>query len=504
MKPGHYAVLKGVEAAKPVIEGWTVPVDLPSELPPVHPFSAELLPAAFRPWVMDIASRMQCAPDFVAVTVLAGISALIGAKSVIKPKERDDWAVVPNLWAMAIGRSATMKTPTMNAALRPINLIEAREREAYEGLKSQHDIDVKVADMAGDANNKEARGIAAKNPEKARELLKPVEVPPAPVEPRRIVNDSTVEKLGEVLKDNPWGVLAYRDELYGLLKSMDREGQEGARAFYLQGYDGNGGYTFDRIGRGTIRIPRVCISMVGGIQPGRIQSYVRDAVSGGSGDDGLLQRFGLAVWPDMSSDFINVDQWPDSVAQQAAYDVFDRMAAIQPAGDEPGVWRFDSAAQSIFNEWREPFEQEIRGDSLHPALVSHLAKYRKLVPALALIFALVDGQEGNAVGKAHIVRALAWSEYLRSHAERLYSAAVMPETGAARTLLAKIRSGALGASFTTREASRRHWSGLTTSDAVRNAAELLVDYEWLRHEIVPTGGRPTDRYDVNPYAMGAA
>jgi putative DNA primase/helicase len=35
--------------------------------------------------------------------------------------------------------------------------------------------------------------------------------------------------------------------------------------------------------------------MVGGIQPGRIQGYVRDAVSGGSGDDGLLQRFGLIV-----------------------------------------------------------------------------------------------------------------------------------------------------------------------------------------------------------------
>lgn len=53
------------------------------------------------------------------------------------------------------------------------------------------------------------------------------------------ITDATVESLGEILIENPWGVLAYRDELHGLLKSLDKEGQEGARAFYLQAYDGN-------------------------------------------------------------------------------------------------------------------------------------------------------------------------------------------------------------------------------------------------------------------------
>ena len=41
------------------------------------------------------------------------------------------------------------------------------------------------------------------------------------------------------------------------------------------------------------------MAMLGGIQPGKVQSYVREAVNGGAGDDGLLQRFGLAVWPDV-------------------------------------------------------------------------------------------------------------------------------------------------------------------------------------------------------------
>jgi len=36
------------------------------------------------------------------------------------------------------------------------------------------------------------------------------------------------------------------------------------------------------------------------------------------------------------------------------------------------------------------FETEIRADDLHQALASHRAKLRKEVPALALIFALID------------------------------------------------------------------------------------------------------------------
>jgi hypothetical protein len=57
---------------------------------------------------------------------------------------------------------------------------------------------------------------------------------------------------------------------------------------------------------------------------------------------------------------------------------------------------------------------------LHPAIVSHLAKYRKLIPALALIFALIDTPDnGGIVHETELVRALAMGDYLRSHANRL-------------------------------------------------------------------------------------
>lgn len=515
---GVDAVRACIDAAKPVDtvvkdgNAWPQPTPLPDALPPVQRFDPDLLPVALRGWVVDIAHRMQCPPDFPAVAALVAVSSLIGARAVVQPKARDDWRVVPNLWGIAVGRPGVKKSPALGESLRPLNRLQATEFEVWRAAHDAWALDCKVAEMASGDREKKARRLAGKDPLAARALLEPTDTPAEPMARRYIVNDATVEKLGELLTQNPWGTLSYRDELYGLLTSLDKQGQEGSRSFYLQAYDGNQGYTFDRIVRGTVHIPRVCLAMIGGIQPGRIQEYVRGAVSGGSADDGLLQRFGLAVWPDTGGQFVHIDQWPDTPAKQTAWAVFERLAELQPASDtEPVVWRFDAEAQALFVEWLVPFENELRSDELHPAMVSHLAKYRKLIPALALVFALIDTPDtGGVIGAAELIRALAWGDYLRTHAHRLYAAAVVPETTGAAALLAKIkagklvnRDGVIQQAFTPREVAIKHWAGLDNPDAVRKAADLLVDYDHLRRDVVHSGdalgrGRPSDRYAINP------
>lgn len=485
-------------------DGWPEPAPLPEALPPVQPFDPELLPAALRGWVMDIAHRMQCPPDFAAVGAVVALSSLIGARAVVKPKARDDWQVVPNLWGLIIGRPGVMKSPALGESLKPLHRLQTREFELWQAEHDAWAVDAKLLELQAADNEKKAKGLASRDPAAARALLQPMDTAAEPAARRFIINDATVEKLGELMRVNPWGILTYRDELYGLLTGMDKQGQEGARAFYLQAYDGNQGYTFDRIGRGTVHVDRVCLAMIGGIQPGRVQAYVRDAVSGGSADDGLLQRFGLTVWPDVVGKFQHVDRWPDTPAKQTAWAVFERLAALEPASDaEPHIWRFDDDAQALFVEWLVPFETEIRSEELHPAMVSHLAKYRKLIPALALVFALVDTPDsGGVIGARELMRALAWGEYLRSHANRLYAAAVMPETAGAASLLKRIKAGALGAEFTPRTVAQKCWAGLGTADTVRKAADVLADYDWLRRDVQQTGGRPSERYQVNPAALG--
>jgi len=495
---------------------WAEPTPLPDALPPVAAFEPDLLPEALRDWVADIAHRMQCPPDFTAVGAVVALSSLIGARAVISPKAEDDWQGVPNLWGLVIGIPGVMKSPALLEVVAPVRKLEDAERKAHQDVHAEWKIDSELNKLTGEARRSEAKQLAAKDRTKARELLTPPEAIPEPVARRYIVNDSTVEKLQEILVDNPWGLLVFRDELHGLISAMDRPGQEGSRGFFLTGYDGKSGYTTDRVIRGTNHIPRVCLAMLGSIQPGKVQSYIREAVNGGAGDDGLLQRFGLTVWPDINPAFTYVDRKPDAYARERAEAVFTRLNGLQVTQEgQPLVWRFSQEAQDLFKQWLVPLMTELRGGELHPALVSHLSKYTKLIPALALIFALVDTPDsGCVVHERELVRALDWGDYLRTHAERLYSAAVRPDTHGAKQLLDKIKDAKLcGAdgvtwqTFTPRLIAAKHWTGLGTPEAVRKASDLLVEYGWLIREAVPTGaagGRPSDRYLIHPKLLKGA
>ncbi|MCK2097571.1 DUF3987 domain-containing protein [Thauera aromatica] len=494
-------------------EAWAEPLPVPTMLLPVEPFDVGLLPAALRAWVADIADRMQCPPDFPAVGAMVALSSVIGRKASIAPKRHDDWRVIPNLWGVVVGRPGVMKSPALSEVLKPLDRLEMLANDLHQEAMRDFEVNAKLRAMsekkvAGDAE----KAVRAGKIEEARHLMMEAVDSEGddPPDPRRYkVTDASVEALGEILMGNPWGVLVYRDELNGLLRSLDKEGQEGARAFYLQGYDGNQGYTFDRIGRGmNRRIPAVCIALLGGIQPGKLQAYIHDAVSGGAGDDGLLQRFGLLAWPDVGGQWKNVDRFPDTPARRAAFETFQRLDAMPPGTDPetgepaPAVHRFTTEAQGVFDEWRRDFETALRSGEHHPAMESHLSKYRKLVPALALVCALADGED--AVSLSSLLRALAWAEYLQSHAARAYGAGTGPQTDAALALLDRIKAGRVPDGFAVRDVYLKGWAHLNTPEAVKQAAAMLTDLGHLRRfDVKPgaSGGRPTATYHINPATL---
>jgi putative DNA primase/helicase len=295
--------------------------------------------------------------------------------------------------------------------------------------------------------------------------------------------------------------------LVSLLKTLDREDSASARGFFLTAWNGTSGYTFDRIVRGRQRIDAACLSMIGSTQPGRIQEYINRAVKGGAADDGLVQRFGLLVWPDMTGEWREADRHPDTIARQRANSVFDRLDALDPLAigaqqDEftsiPFL-RFDEAAIEAFSEWRTRLEAVLRSGDLHPALESHLAKYRKMVPALALISHLADNGSGP-VGLVATAKALAWADYLETHARRAYGAAMQADTIPAKLILTRIRKGEIPAEFTARDVYRPRWAGLVDAESVQAGLELLADFDWIAPETIMTGGRPKVVYRVNPRA----
>ena len=489
---------------------WPDPIPLPDTLPPVEPFEPALLPDAFRGWIEDIANRMQCPPDFPAIGAMVALSAVVGRQMTIRPKRRDDWAVVPNLWGGVVGRSGIMKSPAVAETLRPLHGLEAKAREEYVVILQ----DYEVTKLVTEAEKRHAQDEIKKAIREqrdpttlARELTSPETSEPA--RRRYIVNDTTVEKLGEILDANPRGVLLFRDELTGFLRMLDREGCEGSRAFYLEAWNGAGGFTFDRIGRGTIDIEAACVSILGGIQPGPLSAYMKRVAEGGGDDDGLVQRFQLVVWPDVSTAWVDRDTLPDMNARNRAYSVFERLDRIDPqkvgaeypfgVGEAPYL-RFSPEAQEIFTEWRTELEHRIRKRDELPMIVSHLAKYRSLIPSLALLIHLADAGAGP-VGEDALQRACAWGDYLESHARRVYAPAISPAASSGCSLLQKIQKGKLGSTFTLRDLYRKHWQGLAKTNEASEAVDFLEAYEWGRRGREATGGRPTDVFIVNPKVL---
>ena len=164
--------------------------------------------------------------------------------------------------------------------------------------------------------------------------------------------------------------------------------------------------------------------------------------------------------------------------------------------------RFTSEAQEVFDQWRDELEGRLRTGELPPALESHLAKYRSLMPSLALIFQLIEyvdsTSEGGAVGLRATLQAAAWCEYLESHATRLYSSAENPAMEGARALLDHIRKGDVQDGDSTRSVYRKHWAKLSTPEEVSSACGVLEEFGWIRVEVIKTSGRSTSKLRLLP------
>lgn len=482
---------------------WPEPLGVGSTLPPVAPFADDLLPDCLRAYVMDAADRMQAPPDFAAVACLCGLAAVLGNKVRIAPKARDNWTVVPNLWGAIVGAPSAMKSPALTSALAPVYAIQDALREEWEESRKDDAIEDALATLSvKDAKKRAAKLLKDGDRDAAASALKSATAGDddgAPC-PRLVVNDVTVEKLGVLLNENPRGLLQIRDELPGFLAKMENDEFQQDRAFYLEAFNGDGRFTYDRIGRGTVEIKCCTMSLIGGVQPSRIAPIVRGALTGAS-NDGLIQRLQMLVWPDSRQGWRWVDRAPDEAAEGRYHQAFRDLYHLQLGeGEEPAVLRFAPRAQEMFKRWSEEIHAEAKGGSLPPTLESHLLKMQKTVASLALIFELVDGGR-DSVGDDATARALDWADYLRTHANRLYAAgATVVEDGARLILDRRLQ---LPAPFTLRNVHQKGWAGLTDRDTVEAAIDVLVSCHCCREvQVAQPVGRPTRAFEWNPRLKG--
>jgi len=490
---------------------WPEPQEITRPLPPVVPFDVEMLPQVLRPRVVDVAYRMQCPQDFVAIPSLVMFGALIGTGCAIRPKQHDDWYEYPNLWGGVVARPGTLKSPAFSEALAPLRRLEKRAADEHLQAMAEHHLDKITRKMELDRLQK-VKDLTREQERRVVELSQKIEEP----KQRRVrTQDATVEMLGQLASENPRGILVDRDELVGLLANLDREGQQCARSLYLESWNGKNSFHTDRIGRGSIYIEQLCLSVLGGVQPGKLREYLYDAHS--HSNDGLIQRFQLLVYPDDPREVQIVDRAREEealaalerVSEQIAYGDFSTLGATREErhGRVIHFFRYAPDAQARMLDWLAELYRRVRTEEI-PIMAEHLNKFRKLVPGLSLIFHILklaaDRQVEPLVPLDTLERAIRMARYLESHARRIYGSGTDYHLLAAERLAREISMGTIEDGFSERDVYRKGWHYLDRPDMVRAACRELEEAGWIQRIPVEfTGGRPpSPAYTINPKARG--
>jgi phage/plasmid primase-like uncharacterized protein len=490
---------------------WQVPKEIKTDLPHAPAFEANaLLPLALADFVLDEADRMPCAPDYIAAALIVFLGSVIGARCGIKPKRRDDWIVTPNLFGGIVGDPSSKKSPALGTVTRFLDRLEAKEAENLEDAKKIFEAEKAAFEAHQAAVKNSMKKAAGGKPDHLKMNaaiadLQGLQPPEEPRVRRFKSNDSTVEKLGDLLVHNPQGMLVYRDELIGLLASWEKEGKEGDRSFYLEGWNGTGGFNIDRIGRGSLNIKNLCISVFGGIQPELLERYLADSANS-LDNDGRIQRFQVMVYPNAVPWELR-DRYPAKGVREAVRDLFDRLAVFDPVLDGAAPnddfvklphFCFDDAAQDIFVEWCTELHTVHIANEQNPMMQQHLGKFEKLFCAIALILHLAEGSIGPVTATSAL-RAAAWCDYLSGHARRIYGLVEAAKVTTARMVNRRLAEGKLNDGFTVRDIVRKQWSGVTTTMQAETALAILEENGHVQSlEDMPALGRPTVRYYVNP------
>lgn len=494
---------------KTTVRPWGEIKELPSEFPIAKSMLPEDLPPILRDWCNDIAERMGVPLEMAAVPATIALSSVISRQYRIKPKAKDNWEVVPNLWGIVIAPPSAKKTPVLKATLKPLKDIankmqEESERQVILNKRTQDVLDQKIKKLQkeivkskSDAESKESLEKELCNAQEEHDALN-IAIS------RMVINDSTQEMVAELLKENPKGLLLERDELSGWFEEFNKPNYASARSFYLSCWNGDSSYSVDRIGRGSSNIKNLTLSVIGTIQPQVMKTYLKDALKGGKQADGLMQRFQLAVWPENMPADHYVDKEADKEAFYCVVKLFEKLT--QESGEKQCL-SFTPQAQVEFSKWLKQNQIETRKYETHSeAFASHLGKYSSMVASLALIFEVLlcyekcNLEEMSSISNKALSYAFKWFDILRSHAHKLYAIEIDKGVSEAHVLAEKIQRGYIFDGDTIRDIKRHGWSGLTQMDNVELGLQILEAYGWV--QVVTSqqegGGRPSKVIKINP------
>lgn len=445
------------------------------DVPECKSFPIDALPEPHRSLVGHGAESIGCDPALVALPLLAATSGAIGNSRRIMLKR--GWCEPAVLWAVTVALSGDRKSPAFELGIDGLLQIEERAFAEHRAAQEEYEEELHAWKDGGGSGPK----------------------PKPPIAKRVIVRDITVEKLAEVLSENPRGLLLARDELSAWIGGFDRYAKGEESAHWLEFYRA-GKVTTDRKtgdnGKKTMHVPRAAVSITGTIQPGTLERLLERKHF----DNGLAARL-LLAWPPR-----HPRQWNESEIYEDGLlvpvrRVFEKLYSLSMGSDaygnpepidlemtpegkkrwvqfynEHGAEMHEMVDERLASAW-----SKLEGTTARFALLSHCVRAAALDESL---------QDPAAIDKKSIEAAITLVEWFKNETRRIYQhMGESEEAKYARGMLAFIRSKGKA---TIRDISKGG-IGITRNRDVKRVAEGLVESGYAKWEETEKGkrGRPT-------------
>jgi hypothetical protein len=342
-----------------------------------HSFPIEVFPKSIQNLIINAEETVGYNPEYLSAGILSACATSIGSSVKLFNGSYEN---PPILWLNIIGRSGDGKTHPLKFAKQPITEMDKKSFTRFQ------------SDMQKYSNSKD------KNEEK-------------PLYNKTILSDFTPEKLSESLQDNKKGVLIFRDELLGWIKSFDKYKKGGDQQMYLEFFNGDA-ISVDRVSKAPLRVESPNVNILGGMQP----KVLKDMASNNREDDGFLARF-LFVYPENLKPNIFTGKQID----ENQYKNYNKLIQDLFATSNKTLKTSEDQIK-IYKEWQSKKVMMCHNDDLETLIQSKLETY---VWRLALILEMIEQTSkesfSDELSDSSLNNAIILVEYFRNNALRVYN-----------------------------------------------------------------------------------
>jgi DNA polymerase I-like protein with 3'-5' exonuclease and polymerase domains len=431
---------------------------------PYQPFPVTALPRPLSEYVREGSSALGCDPAYLALPILSVAASVIGNTRCLRLKR--GWEEPSVIWTAVVGDSGTLKSPAFLKAVSHLFRLQKRLLETHRQRMAEY--------------RNELREYRSRKKEAEKNDSDPGDEPEAPILQRVVCSDTTIEKLAEILEDNPRGTLLARDELAGWIGSFSRYKGKGAGSdlpSWLEMHRA-GTVVVDRktTERKNIFIERAAVSVAGGIQPG----VLKRALTSEFLDAGLAARILMAMPPRLAK--VWTDAEISREVETAYRTAVDRLLELDFDIDEQGsstphVLSLGPKAKAVwvafYNTWgREQADSEGELAAAFSKLEAYAARFALLHH---VVERLTRGEDDRVpLEPASVEAGVALCRWFAREARRIYATlSETEEESASRKLVEFIL--ARGGTMSVRELMRANCRRYPDSRTAESALGSLVD-----------------------------